>query len=58
MELFRSTCYNLTQLSKVPDTSLTLRALKCELALRNPAPGCIHHSDRGVQYACTATPRC
>jgi putative transposase len=42
------------ELSKVPDASLTLRALECALALRNPAPGCIHHSDQGVQYACHA----
>jgi len=40
------------ELSKVPDASLTLRALECALVLRNPAPGCIHHSDQGVQYAC------
>jgi putative transposase len=42
------------ELSKVPDASLTLRALECALVLRNPAPGCIHHSDQGVQYACHA----
>lgn len=32
---------------------LCLEALKMALETRNPAPGCIHHSDRGVQYACT-----
>jgi len=42
------------ELSKVPEASLTLRALECALALRNPAPGGIHHSDQGVQYACHA----
>jgi len=30
---------------------LTLGALKMAVAIRRPAPGCIHHSDRGVQYA-------
>ena len=30
---------------------LTLAALKMAIAIRKPAPGCIHHSDRGVQYA-------
>ena len=34
------------------DSRLTLQALDMALARRNPAPGCIHHSDRGVQYAC------
>jgi transposase InsO family protein len=36
------------------DQSLTLRALHQALALRRPAPGLIHHSDRGVQYASLA----
>jgi len=36
------------------DQSLTLRALEQALTLRSPAPGLIHHSDRGVQYASTA----
>jgi len=27
-------------------------ALEMAIAARNPAPGLIHHSDRGVQYAC------
>jgi transposase InsO family protein len=40
------------ELSQTPDASLTLNALECALVLRNPGPGCIHHSDRGVQYAC------
>ena len=36
------------------DHSLALRALQHALVLRRPAPGLIHHSDRGVQYACAA----
>lgn len=31
---------------------LSLEALKMALEARNPPEGCIHHSDRGVQYAC------
>lgn len=31
---------------------LAIDALKMALQLRNPPPGLIHHSDRGVQYAC------
>jgi len=33
------------------ETSLALKALHTAIAARNPAPGVIHHSDRGVQYA-------
>lgn len=33
------------------DHSLALRPLHQALVLRRPAPGLIHHSDRGVQYA-------
>jgi transposase InsO family protein len=33
------------------DTTLTLEALKIAIALRQPGPGVIHHSDQGVQYA-------
>ncbi len=36
------------------EASLALQALDQALAARNPAPNSlIHHSDRGVQYACT-----
>ena len=31
------------------DTQLTLAALKAAVEARRPAPGCIHHSDRGCQ---------
>ena len=37
--------------------ALTLQALERALAHRQPAPGLVHHSDRGVQYACTAYQR-
>ena len=33
------------------ETSLSLRALRMAIAARAPAPGIIHHSDQGVQYA-------
>jgi putative transposase len=36
------------------DTSLPLAALTMALSHRQPAPGLIHHSDRGVQYASAA----
>ncbi len=32
-------------------SELTLAALNVALDSRGPGPGCIHHSDRGVQYA-------
>lgn len=38
-------------LSRNIDTNLTLQALRMAIHNRNPTPGCIHHSDRGVQYA-------
>jgi putative transposase len=41
------------KLSRSIDTCLTLAALNQALATREPAPGLIHHSDRGVQYAST-----
>ena len=39
-------------ISKRIDAELCVAALKSALATRKPPPGCIHHSDRGVQYAC------
>jgi putative transposase len=33
------------------DARLTLAALDTAIARRKPPPGCIHHSDRGSQYA-------
>jgi len=34
--------------------ALPLRALERAVTTRRPAPGLLHHSDRGIQYACTA----
>jgi putative transposase len=39
-------------ISKRIDSELCLAALKIALDARQPQAGCIHHSDRGVQYAC------
>ncbi len=38
-------------ISKQIDTQLTLAALHAAVTSRRPAPGCIHHTDRGSQYA-------
>ena len=38
-------------ISRNLDTELTPAALRMAIVNRNPPPGCIHHSDRGVQYA-------
>jgi len=38
-------------LSRRLDSQVTLEALKAAIWSRKPSPGCIHHSDRGVQYA-------
>lgn len=37
---------------EVVDAELALAALRMAVETRRPAPGLIHHSDRGVQYAC------
>lgn len=39
-------------LSLTLDASFVVEALKMAIKRRSPAPGCIHHSDHGVQYAC------
>jgi len=36
------------------DADLALAALDAAIASRRPAPGCVHHSDRGSQYASEA----
>jgi putative transposase len=41
------------KLSRQIDTRLTLAALEMAIERRQPQPGFIHHSDRGVQYAST-----
>ena len=38
-------------LGRTLEDTLTLRALRLALEQRRPAPGLVHHSDRGVQYA-------
>jgi len=39
-------------ISKRIDVELCLAALRSALDTRQPPAGCMHHSDRGVQYAC------
>lgn len=39
-------------ISKHIDAELALSALRQAIATRQPPPGCVHHSDRGVQYLC------
>jgi putative transposase len=38
-------------LDRMLESTLTLQALRMALKRRRPAPGLVHHSDRGVQYA-------
>ena len=38
-------------ISRSIDARLVVAALKAAIDARNPAPGCVHHSDRGSQYA-------
>ncbi len=40
-------------LERTMTTRLTLDALEQAITARQPAPGLVHHSDRGVQYAST-----
>jgi transposase InsO family protein len=40
------------KISRRLDSSLAQQALELALIQRRPAPGLIHHSDRGLQYAC------
>ena len=39
-------------ISRSIDARLALAALKAAIQTRQPPKGCIHHSDRGSQYAC------
>ncbi len=39
------------ELSRSLSSGLALRALKQAIAMRQPSPGLVHHSDRGAQYA-------
>jgi putative transposase len=39
-------------ISKALTRRFTIEALKMAIELRTPPPGTIHHSDKGVQYAC------
>jgi putative transposase len=41
-------------ISRRIDAELCMAALRSALSQRQPPPGCIHPSDRGVQYACGA----
>ena len=38
-------------ISRSIDARLAVAALKAAINVRNPSPGCVHHSDRGSQYA-------
>ena len=40
------------------DSILCLKALQAALKNRKPKPGCIHHSDRGLQYCSDAYVQC
>jgi putative transposase len=41
-------------ISRSIDARLTLAALNAAIKRRQPTPGCVHHSDRGSQYAAQA----
>ena len=38
-------------ISRSIDVRLTLAALNAAIERRKPPPGCVHHTDRGSQYA-------
>src|SRR6516165_12592109 len=38
-------------ISRSIDARLAVAALKAAISIRNPPRGCVHHSDRGSQYA-------
>jgi len=40
------------ELGRRINRNLALAALEMAIARREPAPGLVHHSDRGIQYAC------
>jgi putative transposase len=40
------------ELSRSLSSELAVRALEQAVVMRQPAPGLVHHSDRGVQYTC------
>jgi transposase InsO family protein len=52
LDAFSRRCVGWKLLRQI-DTRLTLAALEMALETRHPAPGLIHHSDRGVPYAST-----
>jgi putative transposase len=41
-------------ISRSVDARLSVAALKAAIAARHPPAGCVHHSDRGSQYAAAA----
>jgi putative transposase len=53
MDLFSRRIIGWT-LARNRTTAVTLRALKRAIALRNPKPGLIFHSDRGIEYSAYA----
>jgi len=50
MDLFSRRIIGWT-LARTRTTTVTVRALQRAIALRNPAPGLLFHSDRGIEYS-------
>jgi putative transposase len=50
LDAFSRSCIGWS-LQRSLETALVLEALRMALKQRHPAPGLVHHSDRGVQYA-------